>query len=156
MPTAQSTSDGGPWSEQAATPEDRLVPALLKWEADGASNSESAAELLRVLDSESIFGDASEINVDASLRDMLPLITPATAAGVEQVCTLVWARASPLSSKRTHTLARSLTMSEICPGGAQDGNLPLHIAARIQGADEVVEALLSAHPKGAETRDSVR
>ena len=41
-------------------------------------------------------------------------------------------------------------------GGAQDKNLPLHIAVRIQGADAVVKALLVAHSKGAETRDSVR
>ena len=42
------------------------------------------------------------------------------------------------------------------PGGAQNGSLPLHIAVGIQGADAVVEALLDAYPKGAETRDSVR
>ena len=119
MPTAQSTSEGGP-SEQAATPEDRLVPALLKWEVlevggevlevgghpDGASNSESAEQYTE-------YDFSSHSGRSRTLwkikNNVLPLITPATAAGVGQVCTLVWARASPPSAPNalTHLLARS-------------------------------------------------
>ena len=53
-------------------------------------------------------------------------------------------------------------MPSTCPARplrrAQDGRLPLHIAARQQGdeAETVVKLLLNAHPAGAKEKDNVR
>ena len=41
-------------------------------------------------------------------------------------------------------------------GGAQEGSLPLHIAAGIIGGGAFVKALLVEYPKGAEAKDPVR
>ena len=61
-------------------------------------------------------------------------------------------------SHRLHiaTAARAHALSG-CLRRAQDGRLPLHIAALQQGseAETVVTLLLNAHPKGAKEKDNV-
>ena len=60
--------------------------------------------------------------------------------------------ANPLPRSHARLLAHHMDV----PAALQDGSLPLHIAAGIQGSESVVRRLCFEHPEGLKERDLVR
>ena len=61
---------------------------------------------------------------------------------------------TPLRCGVTRLGAYADSRARLC--AAQDRSLPLHVAARSQASEAVVEALLAAHPDAAKEKDWVR